>query len=256
MSLDIRKLLLLKKISQNFLKKKKIINNLSEYNLHEFVKQIVINENNLGAQANKLPISTIILFSGKNIPVNWLLCDGSLLIINDYPELFNLISNIYGGNGQNNFMLPNLIEKITIGKSNSYPLGFYGGENNHVISVDELPSHNHIGKTDNNGLHNHTGITSIIGDHIHNTNSQDYCLIHKSVGGNNTITKNLEENLGLVYLITNPLNLDVHPGGSHNHSITEDGGHNHTFTTNNIGSNLPINLMQSFVAINYLIKVK
>jgi len=177
-------------------------------------------------------------------------------MINNYPELFSFINNTYGGDGKVNFMLPNLIEKIGIGKSNKFPLGYYGGENNHTLIIDELPSHNHTGITNNNGVHSHNGITSTIGDHVHNTNSQDYSLIHKSVGGNNTITKNLEKNIGLADLVSNPINLDIHPGGSHNHSISEDGDHIHNFTTNNTGSNLPINLMQSFLSINYLIKAK
>jgi microcystin-dependent protein len=41
-------------------------------------------------------------------PQGWLICDGSLLQIGQYNELFALIWNTYGGDGRANFALPNL----------------------------------------------------------------------------------------------------------------------------------------------------
>lgn len=267
MSLDIKKLVILKKNISPILLKKKInltnnfvdVNNLFDTYKNKVVQ--LLNElefkiNNSELVTYNAPLSTVMIFAGLYIPLNWLLCDGSLLLISDYPELFQIINTTYGGDGIINFMLPNFVEKTSIGKSNNYLLGYYGGENNHIISVDELPTHNHNGITDSAGVHNHTGITSTIGDHIHNTNSTNYGLIHTSVGGNNTLKTNLEENMGLPDIVTNPLNLDIYPGGSHKHNIPDGGEHTHVFVTSDTGGNLPINLMQSFIAINYLIKVK
>lgn len=45
-------------------------------------------------------------FSGN--VVGLLPCDGRLLSINENVDLFSLIGNVYGGDGQNNFALPNL----------------------------------------------------------------------------------------------------------------------------------------------------
>jgi microcystin-dependent protein len=38
----------------------------------------------------------------------WALCNGATLPINQYMALFALIGTTYGGNGETDFMLPNL----------------------------------------------------------------------------------------------------------------------------------------------------
>lgn len=54
-------------------------------------------------------IGTIMLFAFDFAPIDWALCDGSLLNSSDHPGLFALIKSTYGGNGYNNYMLPNLL---------------------------------------------------------------------------------------------------------------------------------------------------
>jgi microcystin-dependent protein len=58
---------------------------------------------------------SIILFSGiytgddsRTLGKSWRLCNGQTLLVTDYPELFKLIGNKYGGNGITTFNLPNL----------------------------------------------------------------------------------------------------------------------------------------------------
>jgi microcystin-dependent protein len=41
-------------------------------------------------------------------PRDWLPCDGRLLRPDDYPYLFNLIGDTYGGDGTTSFALPKL----------------------------------------------------------------------------------------------------------------------------------------------------
>ena len=45
-------------------------------------------------------------FAGTFAPVDWHLCDGSLLSIPNYSTLYNLIGTTYGGDGVNTFALP------------------------------------------------------------------------------------------------------------------------------------------------------
>ncbi len=45
-------------------------------------------------------------FAGSAAPEGWLICDGSLKNINDYPELFAAIGTLHGGNGVTTFNLP------------------------------------------------------------------------------------------------------------------------------------------------------
>lgn len=41
-------------------------------------------------------------------PMDWLVCDGTLLSISQYQVLYAVIGTTYGGNGSSNFAIPNL----------------------------------------------------------------------------------------------------------------------------------------------------
>ena len=245
MSLDISKIILLKKLYP-----------------HNFIfKSVKINEcHNL--DENDSMIGSIILYSGSDIPNKWLICDGSNLFIDEFSKLYNIIGTTYGGDGVNTFQIPNLKGRVPIGIDDKYSLGNYGGSETHTLNIDELPNHAMTGKTNLSGLHNHSGSTSTIGDHIHNSNSindqfNEYGIMHKSYGGNNTSKGlTLGENIGNPDLVTSPLKLDIYAAGSHSHNINNDGEHQHTFTTDSIGSNKSHNIMQPYLVMNYLIKYK
>ena len=50
----------------------------------------------------------LVAFTETDLPGNFLLCDGSLVDIKDYPDLFKTIGTKFGGNGTTNFALPDL----------------------------------------------------------------------------------------------------------------------------------------------------
>lgn len=54
-------------------------------------------------------IGDIVLFPYTFVPMDWMLCDGSILPIQQNTALFSLIGNTYGGDGSTTFALPNLI---------------------------------------------------------------------------------------------------------------------------------------------------
>ena len=90
----------------------------------------------------------IILFAGQAIPAGWLPCDGRSVNISDYQALFSLLGTTYGGNGVQNFNLPDLRGRIPFGAGqgvglSSHPLGQQTGSETHAISINELPPHNH-----------------------------------------------------------------------------------------------------------------
>ncbi len=86
-----------------------------------------------------MPIGSIILFAGTDIPTGWMLCDGTSLSEEEYPQLFDKIGYTYGGSGTS-FSLPNFKGRVGVGKdtTKSYcdNLGETGG------SV-ELQAHSH-----------------------------------------------------------------------------------------------------------------
>lgn len=89
-------------------------------------------------------VGAVYMFAGSVAPQGFLLCDGSAVSRTTYADLFNLIDTTYGdGDGETTFNLPNLSGKVILGSSESYPLGTTGGEETHVLTSGEIPSHNH-----------------------------------------------------------------------------------------------------------------
>src|SRR4051812_17720286 len=89
-------------------------------------------------------IGEIRMFGGTFAPVGWALCDGSLLSINQYDTLFNLIGTTYGGDGQMNFAVPDLRSRVPMHQGNRHMLGEIGGSEIVTLSVSELPAHTHV----------------------------------------------------------------------------------------------------------------
>ena len=82
-------------------------------------------------------------------PRGWALCDGQILPINQNQALFSLLGNTYGGDGRTSFGLPDLRGRVPIHRSSTSPtqpdrnIGVKGGEEEHVLSANELPPHRH-----------------------------------------------------------------------------------------------------------------
>lgn len=59
------------------------------------------------------------LFAGPYAPSGWMFCEGQLLDIGDYPNLYAILGNQYGGDGESNFALPDLRATVPVGKGSS-----------------------------------------------------------------------------------------------------------------------------------------
>jgi microcystin-dependent protein len=59
-------------------------------------------------------IGEILLFPYGFAPKSWAACEGQILSIAQYQALFSLIGTTFGGDGQNNFALPDLRGKAPI----------------------------------------------------------------------------------------------------------------------------------------------
>jgi microcystin-dependent protein len=88
-------------------------------------------------------IGEIRMFGGNFAPVGWLLCQGQLLPISQYDALFNLIGTTYGGDGQENFALPNLQSRIPVHVGSGFVLGQTGGVETVTLNTNQLPVHTH-----------------------------------------------------------------------------------------------------------------
>lgn len=94
-------------------------------------------------------MSEIRMFSFDFPPRGWAKCDGQLLAIAQNQALFSLLGTTFGGNGVQTFALPDLRSRVPLhmgsspGTSNRV-LGERGGEENHTLTVNELPQHTHL----------------------------------------------------------------------------------------------------------------
>lgn len=84
----------------------------------------------------------------RGAPVDWQVCDGSLLSISEYEALYQLIGTTYGGDGQSTFAVPDLRGRVPVhqgqgpGLSN-YPLGQTAGSETVTLTGQQMPSHFH-----------------------------------------------------------------------------------------------------------------
>ncbi|SFM70278.1 Microcystin-dependent protein [Chitinophaga sp. YR627] len=96
-------------------------------------------------------LGEIRLFAGNFAPVNWSVCNGSLLAISQYDALFSLIGTQYGGDGITTFALPDLRVRVPIsigqisptGGSGNYILGQAAGSPNITLLTSNIPNHTH-----------------------------------------------------------------------------------------------------------------
>lgn len=80
-------------------------------------------------------------------PMNYQLCQGQLLTIQQYEALYSLMGTTFGGNASSNFNLPNLQGRAPIGtgilNSTQYTLGNSGGAQLTTLTQAQMPAHTH-----------------------------------------------------------------------------------------------------------------
>lgn len=95
-------------------------NNMPPYYSLYYIMKLVDDPDPITLYSVKAPVGTIVIWSGSedNVPEGWALCDGQ--------------------NGR-----PDLRGKFVLGSSDSHEIGETGGEETHVLTVDEMPEHRH-----------------------------------------------------------------------------------------------------------------
>lgn len=97
----------------------------------------------------------------------WLICDGRSFPISEYPELYAVIGTSFGSNTVGSFKIPDMRGRVAGGigdgpYTTNRPLGTAVGEEEHTLTIGEMPTHNH-GIIDPGHSHSYTK----------NTNDQD-----------------------------------------------------------------------------------
>ena len=101
-----------------------------------------------GTNGDQFPTASIMPYAGTTAPSGWLLCDGASYSTTAYPTLFSVIQYSFGGSPMVVFNVPDLRGKTIIGAGagpglTSRALYGTGGEENHILTLNEIPSHTH-----------------------------------------------------------------------------------------------------------------
>jgi len=93
-------------------------------------------------------VAEIRIFASTFAPTGWALCNGQILPIAQNTALFSLIGTTYGGDGKNNFALPDLQGRAPMqhmqgpGLTERY-LGEASGSDKVTLLISEMPAHGH-----------------------------------------------------------------------------------------------------------------
>ena len=229
--------------------------------------EIILSNNSGNLVVNQkyiTPVGSVLCYAGQVVPVGWLFCNGSEVSKIQYEQLYLTIGDHYGTPlNPNNFMLPNLEQRLPLGKSSFNNLGDTSGNQTITLDVNQIPAHTHTGTTTTNGqhdhsgniassgLHTHSGTTSTDGTHNHTgTTSTDGTHTHSSnaIGGygnyglcisNGASTvQSTDSSPNELNVWTNPGALTIYNSGAHSHSlnVANNGSHSHTLNVDTNGT--------------------
>lgn len=216
------------------------------------------------------PAGIIQQFGGTSAPTGYLICDGSAVSRTNYSSLFTAIGTSYGaGDGSTTFNLPDLRQRVPVGKHSSGTfsmLGGTGGAENTTLSVSNLPSHAHDVNpasftSGSESSHTHSinppsTTTSSDGNHTHSyvdehESSRDQVDYPDETWVSDTQTAETKT---------------TGSAGSHTHTVniasfTSGAGSSHTHavdvpntTSTAVGSGTSFSNVQPYIVVNYIIK--
>jgi microcystin-dependent protein len=195
-------------------------------------------------------LSEVRLFAGNYEPLSWQFCKGQLMSIAINTALYSLLGTTYGGDGQTSFALPDLQGRVPVGTGAgpglpAVDLGDVWGAETTVILSSQMPAHTHMllgaGAAPITGTITATmNVNTTAGSGDNPTGS----FLGTDGSGSGlyaaTATSGATLNTSAIQLNTNGLSVNL--AGQVQIGIS--------------GSSQPINLMQPYLALNYIIAVE
>jgi microcystin-dependent protein len=190
-------------------------------------KHLQVKDNNAPTEVGGfVPKGAIMMWTGKNVPNGWALCNGE----HGTPDLR---SRFIVGAGQGTRQ-PGEVPAISL---QNYLDGAVGGEETHQLTLSEMPTHNHSGNTDSRGRHQHwIEGNSAGGLAKRRRRIPGQTTVDMYYGGGSNADPNKEMWRGAV-------NTDYH------------GGHTHPFKTSMVGGNASHNNLPPYYALAFIMKL-
>jgi microcystin-dependent protein len=218
------------------LKKNDILDAQHYEYLQKLVNTAVYKFNSFDPTKVVQPIGTVICFAGINIPSNYMLCDGTKLLIAEYSDLFKVIGQMFNQSDTDStlyFNLPDLRGQFVRGLDNNKGIDIGRVLGTYQNDSTKLP--NKIFSTDVQGNHTHT--TDVQGNHAH---IYSYVFDQVDAGALAYPASNNDGGRRNEYTST---------AGAHSHTTTTAGSHSHTVTSGGDIETRPKN-----ISLNYIIK--
>jgi len=94
-------------------------------------------------------VGEVRIFAGTTPPVGWAVCDGRLMRIQEFPQLYSVVGTTYGGDGRETFALPSLSGRVVVHAGYrdgliARRLGESGGSATTALDEWHLPAHEHV----------------------------------------------------------------------------------------------------------------
>jgi microcystin-dependent protein len=177
---------------------------------------------------DELYLGEIILFAGNFAPRNTEYCNGQLMSIAQNQALFSLLGTTYGGDGRTTFALPDLRSRVPVHPGtgpglSTRKLGQRSGTEINILTVNQMP------------LHNHAAAGTILASSLEATATDPANAYPASA------TYPVDRTT------TGPVKAY---GAAANENMAVNGV---TVTVGNTGANQPINNMQPWLGVSYII---
>lgn len=150
-------------------------------NDNDSVLQYLAERYHLPIGSNDVDTGTIIAFGGATAPPGYLPCDGSAVNRTTYGALFSVLGETWGpGDGSTTFNVPDLRGRLVLGAGTGSgltprTLAATGGEETHLLTLSEIPSHQH------NAHYQATTSTNVGADNVNS-------IVDASAGGSTFTT--------------------------------------------------------------------